>query len=628
MINHYICGEKMNQTKQTIFILLFLLLAPVAAIYPSHSFDTFTTNQQTGGTPFTKSLDVASLSDDYLVYVVTADFVGSGGDPSYSSSIHLEINNGGTEVYKISAPASAGAAQNTNSTSLTWTGVMTQVYSGGSNLTIKFDDTDGSYTYTLNNVSVTIYETPTPIKAFGSFTTGGQTGGTPYTSSMDVTGLTLDYLFYTASADFVGSGGDPSYSHSIDLELNNGGSTDYKLNGPATLGGAASSSATTLKWSGIFTEKYEGGSNLTIKFDDDDGAYTYTLNNVAFIIYPAPTEKAFTQFNTGTQTGGTPYTNSLDVTGLTADYLFYTVSADFVGVGGDPSFSNNISLELNNGGSTVYKTAAATSIGAQANGNATTLKWSGTMKQIYPGGGNLTIKFDDDNGAHSYSLSNVALSIYPVPSSSPAPVELTSFTASANENSIELTWHTATEINNYGFQVERSVNRTLSGLEVWQTVPDAFIPGAGNSNSPKKYKYIDDLTDLEKIPETIEYRLKQTDTDGSFEYSDVVAVETQNFASLPTNFKLHQNYPNPFNPVTKIKFSIGQAFQPVPAQTVHTTLRIYNSLGAEVATLVNELKSPGTYEVEWDAAGIASGIYFCEMKSGSYSETMKLILMK
>ncbi len=102
----------------------------------------------------------------------------------------------------------------------------------------------------------------------------------------------------------------------------------------------------------------------------------------------------------------------------------------------------------------------------------------------------------------------------------------------------------------------------------------------------------------------------------------------ENDVEIPSQFSLYQNYPNPFNPVTKIKFSVGQAFQPVPAQSVHTTLRIYNSLGAEITTLVNELKSPGTYETEWNATGIASGIYFCEMKSGGYSKIMKLILIK
>ncbi len=210
-------------------------------------------------------------------------------------------------------------------------------------------------------------------------------------------------------------------------------------------------------------------------------------------------------------------------------------------------------------------------------------------------------------------------------SESPLPVELTSFSVLAEKSTAKLTWQTATETNNYGFFVERNVIRTLGGADGWQ--PIDFIPGAGNSNSPKEYRYIDELTDLEKIPERIEYRLKQTDTDGSFEYSDVVAVETQNFASLPTNFQLYQNYPNPFNPSTKIKFSVGQICN-LSCPGITTTLKIYNSLGAEITTLVNELKSPGTYEVEWNAAGFASGIYFCEMKSGKYSETMKLILMK
>ncbi len=103
----------------------------------------------------------------------------------------------------------------------------------------------------------------------------------------------------------------------------------------------------------------------------------------------------------------------------------------------------------------------------------------------------------------------------------------------------------------------------------------------------------------------------------------------QESGNSPSEYSLFQNYPNPFNPITKIKFAIGQDFRSVyQGWPVRTTLRIYNTLGTEVTTLVDDNKEPGIYEVEWNAEGFASGVYFCEMKSGEYSETMKLILLK
>jgi hypothetical protein len=93
--------------------------------------------------------------------------------------------------------------------------------------------------------------------------------------------------------------------------------------------------------------------------------------------------------------------------------------------------------------------------------------------------------------------------------------------------------------------------------------------------------------------------------------------------SVPERFELHQNYPNPFNPGTKITFSI-----PVGTGHAPTVLKVYDLLGREVATLVNEVKDPGSYEVTWDASGVASGVYFYRLNAGSFSETRRLVLMK
>ena len=93
-------------------------------------------------------------------------------------------------------------------------------------------------------------------------------------------------------------------------------------------------------------------------------------------------------------------------------------------------------------------------------------------------------------------------------------------------------------------------------------------------------------------------------------------------STIPNSFALYQNYPNPFNPTTKIKFditahSVGQTF-----------LSVYDALGREIQTLVNEKLNPGTYEVTFDGSNLTSGIYFYILKSGNYTETKKMVMIK
>ena len=186
------------------------------------------------------------------------------------------------------------------------------------------------------------------------------------------------------------------------------------------------------------------------------------------------------------------------------------------------------------------------------------------------------------------------------------PVELTSFTAALNNSSVELYWNTATEVNNYGFNIER---RTKS--EEWQKI--GFVQGHGNSNSPKEYSFVDKNPQVRKL----QYRLKQIDFDGAYEYSDVVEVNYD----APVNFVLDQNYPNPFNPTTNISYEI-----PVKS---NVAIKVYNVLGSEVATLLNEEKLPGRYQVEFKASHLPSGVYFYSINAAEYEPIMKkMILLK
>jgi hypothetical protein len=195
------------------------------------------------------------------------------------------------------------------------------------------------------------------------------------------------------------------------------------------------------------------------------------------------------------------------------------------------------------------------------------------------------------------------------------PVELTSFTGSANQNEADLRWSTATEVNNYGFEIERSVISNQTSDKNW--VKSGFVDGAGTANSPKNYSFTDNNLSTGKYS----YRLKQIDRDGSFKYSQSVEVV---IGSVPQEYTLLQNYPNPFNPSTKIDYSLEKSGM--------VSLKVFNVVGQEVATLVNGQQEAGVHAVSFNTnsatAGLTSGVYFYRLESGSFVATKKLVLMK
>jgi hypothetical protein len=192
------------------------------------------------------------------------------------------------------------------------------------------------------------------------------------------------------------------------------------------------------------------------------------------------------------------------------------------------------------------------------------------------------------------------------------PVELTSFTANVVQSGVELNWTTATELNNLGFEIQRKIE---SQSDSWQTI--AFLDGQGTINEITNYEYLDNLSSIKS--DNILYRLKQIDFSGQFEYSDIIEVH---FNPIPEKFILNQNYPNPFNPATKISFGIPE--------TGNVVLKLFNSLGEELATLINENMEAGNYDINLsaDEYGMTSGIYFYTLQSGSSQITKKMILMK
>ena len=208
------------------------------------------------------------------------------------------------------------------------------------------------------------------------------------------------------------------------------------------------------------------------------------------------------------------------------------------------------------------------------------------------------------------------------------PVELVSFNANVSGNDVYLNWMTASEINNYGFEIERrkqllntyeiSSGQDFKGGEIddWEKI--GFLKGKGTRTEIQNYHF----KEIGLLSGIYSYRLKQIDYNGTFKYSDVIEINV----GIPSKFSLEQNYPNPFNPVTKIKFSVPQIASDFSASKV--TLKVYDLLGREIAILVNEEKQAGTYEVKFNASNLSSGTYFYRLQAGDFVETRKLSLLK
>ncbi len=235
---------------------------------------------------------------------------------------------------------------------------------------------------------------------------------------------------------------------------------------------------------------------------------------------------------------------------------------------------------------------------------------------------NQSLRRKDNNGYNSYGTNgsgwdsdNNSLDFYKqlVDSTSPPlPVELTLFIASIIENNqVKLSWQTQTELNNYGFEIQRL---TLTSQE-WESV--GFVQGHGNSKSLQSYYFIDSKISSSGI---YSYRLKQIDHDGSITFSSIVNLELK----TPVRFNLVQNYPNPFNPCTIIEYTISEK--------CFVDIDIFDVEGVKIADLITKNHTAGNYKVLFNGNGLASGIYFYRIQTISnskiFSMSKKMILLR
>ena len=212
----------------------------------------------------------------------------------------------------------------------------------------------------------------------------------------------------------------------------------------------------------------------------------------------------------------------------------------------------------------------------------------------------------DFSGPNEVVVGGAASQLIKVELNNVVPVELVSFSCEVNYPSVKLHWVTATELNNQGFEVERKTSES----DQWKKI--GSVNGRGTITTPSEYYFNDENLTSGKY----NYRIKQIDFDGSFEYSEVITADL----STPSAFELGQNYPNPFNPSTRITYSIPKSS--------FVTLKVYDILGNEIATLVNQTQDAGNYNVSFNAENLSNGIYIYSLNADNFTDVKKMILMK
>lgn len=223
----------------------------------------------------------------------------------------------------------------------------------------------------------------------------------------------------------------------------------------------------------------------------------------------------------------------------------------------------------------------------------------------------------EPGSSESSANQNLKLLKEAILSDSPLPVQLSLFNAEQSGNSIVLRWTTASELNVYGFFIERIMgDPNTSNVPVWEEI--GFVPARGNSTFGENYVYVDP----DVPPGAYTYRLRIQDLDGSVEYSREVNVDVDRAIQ---RFALDQNYPNPFNPSTNIHFQI-------PNQE-YVVLKIFNILGEEVRTLANKVFKEGEHTLIWDGKdnlgdNSPAGVYLYSVSTHDSRIQKKMLLIR
>ena len=299
--------------------------------------------------------------------------------------------------------------------------------------------------------------------------------------------------------------------------------------------------------------------------------------------------------------------NSSDLTGpsLLTAHNFSGGAYMPMNTGGTGGNSVSLNIEL----SAAPGTTVGTSWTDVATVRFSTTNASGNANLSWNAGATTVFKDDESTEVPANTLNNL--------NTSPLPVQLASFavTPAQTNGSVLVKWSTASETNNYGFEVQKAPDTS----NAFRTIPNSFVAGHGTTVDAHSYTF----TDATVQAGLWYYRLKQTDLDGTVHYSEKVSASSVTSVKdrpLPTAFALDQNYPNPFNPSTTIEFALPK--------DAHVTLDVYNVIGQRVASLVNEVRAAGYHTVQFNAGQLASGLYIYRIAAGDVTMVKKMMLTK
>ncbi len=305
----------------------------------------------------------------------------------------------------------------------------------------------------------------------------------------------------------------------------------------------------------------------------------------------------------------------LDVISYNFDLIYDNDIVSATGYSTTGTLSSGLSISANTSKTDTLTISAGGIFPLSGNGVLINLQFQtpsspGVTRLIFDG-------FDFNEGNPTASLTNGSIGV----DSEPLPVELSLFTFSQNKNTIELTWTTTSEINNYGFEIERAETDLdyPSTASTAQWIKIGFVRGNGTTTVPKKYWFMDDLSQLGENITRLKYRLKQIDTNGKFQLSHPILVILQ-----PFEFELSQNYPNPFNSSCLINYTIPQ--------NGFVSLKIYDCLGREINAVLNEsFMIKGRYQSVLDLVNLPTGIYYYRLNFSGFNniqETKKMLLIE
>ncbi len=623
-------------------VLMYFQINPISPVDGGTNSDGDLTGKldysNTPNLPFRANVRIY-ISQNYIEYTLSN---GSGGWGSAQTGNMTSITSSTNREVAI-----AWNAINNNSgipTSFNWLGfemstanpdyVYDQVpssnYSGNSTTTPTFN-----YYFTVSSTVNNASTNPFGQTSYELRGTTGTVGTSPiFDASLSNgadfgTSTTLNGTLTIESGGYASNSHSPAYGANSTLCYDNGGTytTSYEWpssNSPhnvtikngstITLGGSETIAGTLTLTSGTITL---GADNLTIQSPGTiSGAsssnYIITNSTGSLIQYLMNTGSNPVTYPIGpSSTSYNPVIINLDASGISGNFNA-SVATSTANVSDATGVVNKQWTITHTGlsGSIILQWNAADEGG--------TFSPSGAQIENYTGSGTdwTALTTSPVSGSGPYTASGTIAgsgTVYTIGNPSALPVELTTFTASLNNSAVELSWKTATEVNNYGFEIQRLNNSHSSSVNgQWEKI--GFVKGAGSSSSPKQYSFTDKSVSFGSYS----YRLKQIDVDGQYKYSSVVNV---NAGQLPNGFVLNQNYPNPFNPTTQIQFGFND--------NTRASLTVYNVLGQKVANLFDGLAQGGQlYNVTFNGDRFASGIYYYKLQSDNHVEIKKMLLMK